>query len=214
MVVPARQIGTAEEIWQAVNALRDGGVLAVPTDTVYGLICLYDCEPAIRRIFEMKGRPASNPLPVLMGSAAELPLVCREVPQQAWGLIGEFWPGPLTIVLPAHPSLSPMITAGTGTVGVRVPKNQRLLEILETAALPVASTSANLSGTPPAEQQEDLGVMADLVDLVVPRDSSAGVPSTVVDLTTSPVLIRRRGSVSVERVRQVMGTRVDIAAGV
>ncbi|HEV3311189.1 MAG TPA: L-threonylcarbamoyladenylate synthase [Chloroflexota bacterium] len=211
-VLPA---GEPETIRAAVRILRDGGVLAVPTDTVFGLVCLYESEAAIRRMVEIKGRtPNTKPLPLLLGSAAELPLVTSDVPAMVWPLIYAHWPGPLTIVFTAKESLSRLITAGSGTMGARVPANPDVLDILEAVGLPLASTSANRTGMAPTVNEAYVTAqLGEAVDLVVrPRPGViSGTASTVVDLTTMPALIRRRGDVTPAEIRQALGTRVDIA---
>ena len=201
-VLPAR---TPEAIRESVRVLRDGGVIAVPTDTVFGLVALYDQPGAIGRIFDIKGRPDDKPLPVLISTAAELPLLTPTVPEFVWPLIGRFWPGAVTIIFESHPYVSKAITAGTGTVGTRVPAFDAVLDVLEAVSLPVASTSANLSGQPPATTVAEVlerfgGESEDRpgVDLVIdPVDAvGSGLPSTVVDLCGGTALIRRRGAVT------------------
>lgn len=206
--------GRPETIRTAVSLLRDGGVIAVPTDTVYGLVTLFDDEPAIRKIFEIKGRPPDQPLPVLLGSAADLPLVTGPLPSGAWPLIYAFWPGPLTIILRSSRSVSPLITARTNTIGVRVPAHSAVLDLLEAVSLPFASTSANRHGRPSAlatsEVATSLGADVDLI--VDPENGSlTGTPSTVVDLTLDRPLVRRQGSVTPNQIREAMGARIDVS---
>lgn len=206
------QAGTSETIRSAVRTLRDGGIMAVPTDTVFGIVGLFDSEVAIGRIYKLKGRPQSKPLPLLLGTAADLPLVTPTVPQSIWPLIGAFWPGPLTLVLPAHRMVSSLITARTGTVGVRVPAHPAVLDVLEAVNLPLVSTSANLSGKTPAGTAMDVvSELGNAVDLVIDSPSpGSGVASTVLDLTVSPPLIRRKGSILPGQIREVLGGRVDV----
>jgi L-threonylcarbamoyladenylate synthase len=212
-VLPA---GSADTIRAAVATLRDGGVIAVPTDTVYGLVCLFDSESGVQRLFEIKGRPRTKPVPVLLGTATELTLVARDIPHKAWPLIYAHWPGPVTIVVPALSSISGRITAGTGTVGTRVPAHPAVLDILEAVGLPFASSSANRSGQVPAVTAEQ--VVENLghdVDIVVDGGDlgSQAIASTVVDLTTTPVLIRRRGAIPAAAIREALGARVEMAPG-
>lgn len=215
MNLQAAPPGTAETIRKAVEILRDGGVLAVPTDTVYGLVALYDKREAVDRIFDIKGRPLDKPLPILLGSAAELPLVASTIPDSIWPVIGRFWPGSLTIVLKGHDYLPHALRSASGGVGVRVPAKPAVLDILEAVSLPLASTSANLSGEMPATTAA--GVFEHLqgkVDMVVDdaATSSSGIASTVLDLTTTPALIRRRGSIKIGDIRSALGARVDLAS--
>jgi len=207
--------GQPETIRSAVRVLRDGGVVGVPTDTVYGIVALHDDERGLRRLIEAKGRPSGKPLPLLLGTAADLPLVAEDVADNVWPLIYAHWPGPLTIVFPAKAGLSRTITAGTGTVGTRVPAHPAVLDLLEALRLPLASTSANQSGSAPAmtpgEVLEQLGSRVDLV-IDQGRSPPAGAASTVLDLTTRPFLIRRRGDVTPAQIRQALNARVDIAS--
>lgn len=211
VVLPAE---APETIREAVRTLRDGGVVAVPTDTVFGLVAQFDNEEAIRRIFEIKRRPPAKPLPLLLSTASELPLVVTEVPAFAWPLVQAFWPGPLTIIFKSLSVVSSLISAGSGTVGCRVPAHRTTLEILEALGYPVASTSANLSSQPPAatavEVVQQLGASVDLV-VDTGEEMVAGEASTVVDLTTNPVLIRRRGAITPARLREVLTARIELA---
>ncbi len=215
-VMPAR---SPETIRESVRVLRDGGVLAVPTDTVFGLVALYDQPRAIQSIFDIKGRPDNKPLPVLLGTAAELPLVTPNVPEFVWPLIERVWPGAVTIIFESHSYISDAITAGTGNVGVRVPRFDAILDVLEAVSLPLASTSANLSGQPPAttvaQVIEQFGGEASErpeVNLIIdPGEvTGSGLPSTVVDLCGPSVLIRRRGQVTPAEIREALNVRVDI----
>jgi L-threonylcarbamoyladenylate synthase len=215
-ILPARSPDTIRE---SVRVLRDGGVIAVPTDTVFGLVALYDIPEAIQDIFRIKGRPDDKPLPLLLGTASELPLITPNVPDVVWPLIEQVWPGPVTIIFESHPYILEALTGGTGTVGARVPASDPVLDILEALSLPLASTSANISGQPPATTVSEVFVRfgSDVsdqprVDLIVdPLDAvGSGRPSTVVDLSGPTVLIRRRGSVTPAQIRDALNVRVDI----
>lgn len=213
---PVLPEGKPETIAAAVRVLRSGGVIAVPTDTVFGLVARYDDETAVERIFTLKGRRATKALPVLLGTATELRLVATDVHEAVWPLIYRYWPGALTVILRAHQSLSRRVTGGSDTVGVRVPAHAAVLEVLEALSLPLASTSANLSGRPPArtvpEVVEALGSSVDLV--IAPAQSPVdGRPSAVVDLTAKPYIIRRRGEIPPSGIRQALGARIEIAEG-
>jgi L-threonylcarbamoyladenylate synthase len=215
-VLPAH---APETIRESVRVLRDGGVLAVPTDTVFGLVTLYDLPDAIEAIFCIKGRPDDKPLPLLLGTASELPLITPNVPELVWPLIERVWPGAVTIIFESHPYILEAVTGGTGTVGARVPASDAVLDILEAVSLPLASTSANISGEPPArtvtEVIERFGGDASErpgVDLIIDplAYAGSGQPSTVVDLCGPTVLIRRRGSVTPAQIRDALNVRVDI----
>jgi L-threonylcarbamoyladenylate synthase len=205
--------GDPDTIRTAVRILRDGGVLAVPTDTVYGLVGLFDQEKAIGRILEIKGRGPNKPLPILLGATVELPLVAAEIPEIIWPLVYRYWPGPLTVVFRAKDSVSRRITAGLGTVGARVPASPDVLDILEAASLPFVSSSANRAGDPPATTVDEIAAtIGSEVDLIIaPREAHAGgTASTVLDLTTTAVLVRRRGSIPVSQIREALQVRIAI----
>jgi L-threonylcarbamoyladenylate synthase len=195
----------------AVRVLRNGGIVAVPTDTVYGLVARYDSRTAVERIYRIKGRPEDRPLPILIASVDQLPLLATDIPDAAYRLASEFWPGPLTIILPALSSVDRRITAHTGTLGVRVPAGGTVLDLLRIINLPLASTSANLSGQPPAQSaQEIAATFGSAVDLVIDTGDSpaSGRSSTVFDLTTEPPHIRRLGDVTVDEIQAVVGSLV------
>jgi L-threonylcarbamoyladenylate synthase len=147
----------------------------------------------------------------LLATAADLPLLCTDIPRVAWRLIDRYWPGPLTLVLPARPSVSPRITAMSGTVAVRVPAAHTCLRLLETLGVPLVGTSANRSGRPPANTAQ--GALEELgadIDAVLEDDVAvAGGPaSTVVSLTGPQPVIHRRGAISADAVRAAAGARV------
>jgi L-threonylcarbamoyladenylate synthase len=183
------------DLAEARQALMDGGVVAAPTDTVYGLVCFADCEAAVQRIFELKGRPAHQPLPVLIGGPEQVPELTVEPSAQVRRLMDAFWPGPLTIVVPARKEVSPVITAGSGTVGIRLPDHAALRAL---AVKPLASTSANIHGEQPVITAEEvLAAFGDSLTLVVGGPArGSGISSTVVDVTGDEPVIRRAGAVS------------------
>lgn len=201
-------------VLEAVRTLRAGGVIAAPTDTVYGLMAMYDDAVAVERIYQIKGRPAHRALPLLIGSAAELSVVAQHVPPHAWRLIDRFWPGPLTLVFERHRGIPAAVTGGLTTVGARVPNASPILEILESLGLPLASTSANISGNPEATTAaEVIELLPHGVDLVIAHDESviSGTASTVVDLTRQPPRVARRGSITIEQIQEALNMRVEIA---
>jgi len=192
------RISTAapEAIERALVVLRAGGLVVMPTDTVYGVGCLAFNSEAVARLYLVKGRPEDKPIPVLLGSADELDKVVVEIAQPIRHLAEDFWPGPLTMILPRHPSLPQEIGPGA-TVGVRVPAH-RLAQRLLSAAGPMAVTSANLSGKPPARSADEAeAALAGRVDLILDDGPSpGGQPSTVVDGTTDPMIIVRHGPIT------------------
>ena len=185
--------GQANALEEAAAALEQGAVIGVPTDTVYGLVCLYNDAAAIDRLFAAKERPSQKALPVLLGDAEQASAVVRSARQTAaQALIERYWPGPLTLVLPARSHLPPALTAGGDTVGVRLPAHS-FLRALARRVGPLASSSANRSGEPPCATPA--AVLAQL-DGRIPLLIDAGPAplaqsSTVLDLSApQPVLLR------------------------
>ncbi len=185
--------GQANALEKAAAALEQGAVIGVPTDTVYGLVCLYNDAAAIDRLFAAKERPSQKALPVLLGDAEQASAVVRSARQAAaQALIERYWPGPLTLVLPARSHLPPALTAGGDTVGVRLPAHS-FLRALARRVGPLASSSANRSGEPPCATPA--AVLAQL-DGRIPLLIDAGPAplaqsSTVLDLSApQPVLLR------------------------
>ncbi len=191
---------------EAAAIVRRGGLVAFPTETVYGLgACALDAV-AVAGIFEAKQRPASDPLIIHLGSAEELALVAREIPPQALTLAARFWPGPLTLILPKRPEVPAEVTAGLDTVGVRVPSHPVARALIHASGVPIAAPSANRFSRPSPTRASH--VLADLdgrIDLVLDAGpSEIGVESTVLDLTASPATVRRPGGVTLEALRTVL----------
>jgi len=210
LVLTAEQPGN---ILSAARLLRDGGIVVVPTDTVYGLAASVFREEAVDRVFQAKRRQPDARVPILLATAADLPLLATHVPAVAWQLIHRFWPGPLTLVLPARSSLPESITRGGGTVAVRVPAARSCLELLQALGEPIVGTSANISGRPAATTAAAAIEQLDgAVDAVLVDDGAvqAGVASTVVDLTGGAVTARRLGALGIEQIRQTLGPGMPV----
>ena len=139
---------TEQQYDEAAAILRQGGLLGIPTETVYGLGANAMDEDACRRIYEAKGRPQDNPLIIHVAGADWLPRYCRKVPTAAYTLAEHFWPGPLTMILPKADAVPLRITGGLDTVGVRCPDHPVTLELIRRADVPIAAPSGNLSGRP------------------------------------------------------------------
>jgi L-threonylcarbamoyladenylate synthase len=185
----------------------------VPTDTVYGLAATVYRPEAVRRIYAIKRREPERRVPVLIASAVDLELLVKEVPRIAWALIDRFWPGPLTLVLPASQQAPDVITQGRGTVAVRVPAARSLLGVLQILGEPIVGTSANVSGQPPAlTASEAVAQLGEGPDLVLQDDDAvrAGVSSTVVDLNGGTPVIHRLGALDEDQIRQAVGGRVVV----
>ena len=187
---------------EAARCLKDGGLVAFPTDTLYGLAAVASQERAVKRLFEAKERRRDRPLPVLIASAADVDSVAVEVSPVARRLMEAFWPGGLTLVLRRHPGFHSPALAGGDTVAVRVPAHPVALELLRRVGEPLTGTSANLSGRPgPRTAEEVRHQLGDRVDLVVDGGPCpGGVESTVVDCTVDPPRVLREGAVPAERV--------------
>ncbi len=200
-VVPA---DSPDAIVTAVRVLRAGGLVAFPTDTVYGVGALVFDEHAVQSIYEAKDRPDDKAIPVLLGDAADLPQVALELSDSADRLAEAFWPGPLTIVVRRHPSL-PLAVSATETDGVRVPDHQLARRLL-IAAGPMAVTSANISGQPsPNTASEVLRQLGGRIGLILDGGiTPGGVPSTVVDCTALEPVILRQGPISLEEIRRIL----------
>ena len=181
---------------QAVQLLRDGGVVAFPTDTVYG-VGVDPLQPkAVRKLYRIKGRPEDKPIAILLGSIEDVARVAQ-TPSRTFSRLAErFWPGGLTLIVEAR-DLPPEITAGGSTVGVRMPDHPLTLELLRGFGGPIATTSANRSGEIPATSAEDVDAqLGNLVNLIVDGgDTFTKVASTVLDLSVSPPEVRRHGGI-------------------
>jgi L-threonylcarbamoyladenylate synthase len=188
---------SAEAIGIAAAALRSGRLVAFPTETFYGLGAAPGSDAALARIFRVKGRPDDKPLLLLVSSVAMAETVA-EVTPDARALMARYWPGALTLVLPARPGLSPLVTAGTGTIGVRHSAHRVPSALVACLATPVTAPSANRSGgPPPTTAAEVIEAFGGEVDVVLDGGATAGgQPSTVLDLTVSPPLVRRQGAVA------------------
>lgn len=194
-------------IAQAAEVLRGGGLVAFPTETVYGLGANALDAAAVDRIYAAKGRPAHNPIIVHVADAARATDVAREWPDVAAALAGAFWPGPLTLVVPRRPEVPANVTAGLDTVGVRVPAHPVARALLIAAQIPVAAPSANrsteVSPTTGAHVAKSLG---DAVDLILDAGpTTVGIESTVVDVTVNPPTVLRPGSISVADLSAIVG---------
>jgi L-threonylcarbamoyladenylate synthase len=184
-----------EVLQKAIKVLEKGGVVAFPTETFYGLGVKYDNEDALKRLYEIKKRPQDKAIPLIVGSIREVHILAAEVPELAFELMKRYWPGPLTIVLKAKDRLSEYITAGTGKVAVRVPGESVALDIVRRTGFPITATSANPSGSPPADSpQEVLKYFAEELDLIIDGGRTHGYePSTIVEVVDDNIKLLRKG---------------------
>ncbi len=189
----------------AANILRDGGIAAIPTETVYGLAANAYDEAAVAKIFAAKGRPQDNPLIVHIAEPEMINELAEYLPLGAKECAERFWPGPFTMILPRSKAVPASVSAGLDTVAVRMPSNPVARAIISACGLPLAAPSANLSGSPsPTTAQRVLEDMDGKIDaVVISNDCEVGVESTVITLCTSPVRLLRPGAVTLDELREI-----------
>lgn len=192
-------------ITEAASAIRAGGLVIYPTETVYGLGADACSARAIGKIFKLKGRGAGKPIPIAMNSL-DMARRFAELNPAAKALF-KFLPGPLMIVVSARTTVSKLLTAGTGKVGIRVPNHQVALKLIEFVGGPITATSANLSGKPaPLTVKEAIEQLGKNVDMALDAGKcELGIPSTVVDVTSKRPKVLRKGPISEEEIRKVLG---------
>ena len=193
---------------QAIDILRNGGVVGIPTDTVYGVAANALDEKAVDKVFDLKGREDTSPIPVLIGQVEDLYRYGREIPDEAIELARAFWPGQMTIVVPKADIIPSVVSGGLDTVGLRIADHPVPRELVSALGVPITATSANISGTDSLSSAksvlEQLGHSLDMVfdggELPPSR------PSTVVDASVSPPRILREGAVPRAAIEQVTGS--------
>ncbi len=192
---------------RAAALLRDGRLVAFPTDTVYGLGALVWNPASVARIYWAKARPPEKAIPVLVAGLEQLALLGVETSPLLLALAERFWPGPLTLVARCAARVPDIVTAGTQTVAVRMPDHPAALGLFALAGQPLAVTSANLSGQAnPLTARDVMAQLAGRIDAVVDGGACpGGVPSTVLDLTTTPLRILRHGPVTAQDLRFIAG---------
>lgn len=202
IIDPVKQIDSIE---RAAAILRAGGLVAFPTETVYGLGANALDRSAVRSIFEAKGRPQDNPLIAHIADYEDLKALSTNIPSQAKALCDRFWPGPLSLVLRSAGLVAPEVTGGLDTVAVRSPAHPIAQALIRSAGVPIAAPSANLSGSP--SPTEAAHVWADLhgrIDCLLDGGPcSVGVESTVLDLVSDPPRILRPGGVTLDQIRTI-----------
>ena len=193
-------------IKKAAEILRGGGIVAIPTETVYGLAASAYDDEAIRKVFVAKGRPQDNPLIVHIADISQINDIVSEFSEKAEILAQRFWPGPLTIVLPRTDRVAESVAAGLGTVAVRMPSNEVARDIIRESGFPLAAPSANLSGSPsPTTADHVIDDLDGRIDaVVVSGHSDVGVESTVVSLAVTPPKLLRPGKVTAEQLMEVL----------
>ena len=191
----------------AANIICNGGLVAIPTETVYGLGANGLDESAVAKIFEAKGRPQDNPLILHISGPEQIELFCHHIPQSAYDLAEKFWPGPLTMVLPARSNVPKRTTGGLDTVAVRCPDSDVTREIIRLAGVPLAAPSANISGKPSTTTAQHVRHDHDgKIELIVDGGPCrVGVESTIVDLTEERPRLLRPGGITPEELMEVLG---------
>lgn len=200
-------------IIRAAKIIKSGGLVAFPTETVYGLGAAATDSDAIKKIYIAKGRPSDNPLIVHIAKLDQLDDVAESVSRTALILAEHFWPGPLSLVLPRSERIPAAVSAGLPTVAVRMPDHKVALDLIIAAGVPIAAPSANRSGRPsPTSFRHVLEDLAGRIDAVIRSDAcQIGLESTVIDMTSSRPVILRPGGVSREELEEVLNCRVQVS---
>lgn len=196
-----------EDLLRAAQLIKEGQLVGIPTETVYGLAANGLDEDAVLRIFEAKGRPQDNPLILHIAEPAQIKDYCHNIPDGAWRLAERFWPGPLTMVLPVKPCVPKRTTANLDTVALRCPKTEATRKLISLAGVPIAAPSANRSGKPSTTTAQHVlkdmnGRIAAILD---GGACEVGVESTIVDLTGETPRLLRPGGISPEQLEEVLG---------
>lgn len=202
---------TEKNIAHAGNIIRTGGLVAFPTETVYGLGANALDEDAVRSIYQAKGRPSDNPMIVHIADTAQLADVASEIPEAAIPLIQAFWPGPITFIMKKTPEVPMTTTGGLETVGIRMPENETARALIRAARRPIAAPSANRSGKPsPTTYSDVLEDMDGRIDsILMGEDCKVGIESTVLDLTGPVPMILRPGYITKEMLENALGSEVQ-----
>lgn len=191
-------------IEEAGKVIRNGGTVAFPTETVYGLGANALDDEAVKKIFIAKGRPQDNPL-IIHVSTKEISELVKDVPEVAQKIIDKFWPGPLTVILEKKDIIPNVTSANLNTIGIRMPNSEIALKLIELAERPIAAPSANISGRPsPTEVERCVEDLNERVDYIIGGESSdIGVESTIVDCTVNPPLVLRPGGITLEMLKEI-----------
>jgi len=208
-------LNVQEQVEKGISILKQGGIVAFPTDTVYGLGAWANNQSAVERVYTVKERPRNIALPLLLADISQIGEVAEPVPPIAWLLAHTFLPGALTIVLHKSNSVSDIITAGGITVAVRVPAHPVPIALAQGLGAPIVGTSANVSGKPSALTADEVySQFGNKIDLVIDGGRCpGGRESTIIDVTGEEPVILREGAISGEKLRQVCGSIVFTKGG-
>jgi L-threonylcarbamoyladenylate synthase len=202
----SRQTTFTRSARTAARFILDDDTAAFPTETVYGLGANVYSEQALKKIFSAKGRPADNPLIVHVSSIGQIALLTPNIPASAQTIIDHFFPGPITVIVPKRPEISPLVSAGLDTIGIRMPRHETAQRFLRACGVPVAAPSANLSGTPsPTSWQSVRDDLDGRIGCILKgTKTQVGLESTVVDCTGRRPVVLRSGAVTLEALRAVL----------
>ncbi len=194
-----------QRVEEGISLLKRGGLVAFPTDTVYGLGACANLPEAVERVYQVKERPHRMALPLLLADISQITEVAYPVPEVAWLLARSFLPGALTMVLPKATSVSDIVSGGGQTVAVRVPAHPIPVALARGLGAPIVGTSANLSGRPsPLSADEVSRQLGDTIELIIDGGRCpGGIESTVVDVTGEVPIVRREGAISREELRRI-----------
>ncbi|MCX6730081.1 MAG: L-threonylcarbamoyladenylate synthase [Candidatus Portnoybacteria bacterium] len=201
----------ANKIKQAANIIKNGGLVAFPTETVYGLGGNIFDKKALKKIYITKGRPYDNPLIVHIANLKDLSVLAKQIPKSALKLAKNFWPGPLTIILKKKNEISKIATAGLNTIAIRMPDNKIALELIIASDVPIAAPSANMFTKPsPTLAKHVLEDFKNKIPLIIDGgQTQIGLESTVIDLTSKIPTILRPGKITIEDLKKILG-KVEI----
>jgi len=198
-----------KQVKKGISILKRGGIVAFPTDTVYGLGACVSNQQAVERVYTVKERPRNIALPLLLANTSQISEVAKAVPEVAWLLVRHFLPGALTIVLPKADSLSDIASGGGTTIAVRIPAHPIPIALAEGLGTPIVGTSANLSGKPSALTADEVySQFGDKIDLVIDGGCPGGKESTIVDVTGETPVILREGAITEKELKQVCNSIV------
>ncbi len=198
--IKVNELNLEQVLHYTADMLKKGGIIAYPTETFYGLGAKFDMEDSLKKLYDIKQRPEEKAMPLIIGNKELLTVITASMNKTAVSLMDRFWPGPLTLIFLAKENLSEYITAGTHKVAVRIPGESFALYLAITASFPITATSANLSGTSPAQDAETvIRYFGDKIDLIIDGGTtSGGLPSTIVDVTGDEIKLLREGMIKKE----------------
>ena len=204
-----------KQIGKAVSVLKNGRIVAFPTDTVYGIGADFQNEPAVKKVFSVKERKSDKPLTLLLPDAEELQHLAKTVPKAAEGLIQTFWPGPLTLIFKASGRVPAYLLGPDSTIGIRVSSNETARKLIKGFGSPIATTSANVSGEEPLRSGSEVSSkMGERIDYVLPGFCGFAPPSTILDLSRFPPGLERKGAISPLLLGRTMRRKVRLGENV